>query len=112
MSEVVTTLVTLKCDIPGCSSEIACGNDFHYAEDNGWKRKVPIFDDRDYDLCPGHLQDLQDFVGEAVDTLDDVEPFPVMDLRDVLAGEQPRPGEEDITVPRLGLPNAKGVFDA
>lgn len=105
MSETVVQLVTLKCDIPGCSSEIACGNDFHYAEDNGWKRHVPIFEN-DYDMCPECVDELTEFIAEP--TPDD----PKMNLHDVLAGEQPRPGEEDIAVPRLGLPNAKGVFDA
>lgn len=64
MSETVVQLVTLYCDIPSCNNEIMCGSDFHYAENNGWKRQVPIFDDRDYDMCPTCVDDLKDFLSE------------------------------------------------
>jgi hypothetical protein len=85
MATTETLLITVTCDIKGCSHSIACGNSYAHADKNGWKLSVPI-DDSHKDLCPECYGDLKAFTdGNPEDEAD------VMDLRDVLAGEQPHP---------------------
>lgn len=77
-------LITVTCDIAGCSHSIACGNSYTHAEENGWHLTVPI-DSGHKDLCPECYADLKAFTdGDPADEAD------VMNLRDVLAGEQLR----------------------
>ncbi|AZS12610.1 hypothetical protein HWB99_gp074 [Mycobacterium phage DrLupo] len=85
MATTETLLITVACDIPGCGNTIACGNSFTYAEENGWHLTVPI-DDSHKDLCPSCYGDLKAFVEGNDDDESDI-----MDLKEVLAGEQPRP---------------------
>lgn len=61
MSREIVHVVTVHCGIPECTNSVVCGENEKYAEDRGWKLDVPILDTY-YDLCPEHLQDLQDFV--------------------------------------------------
>lgn len=84
MATTETLLLNVSCDIAGCTNSLACGSNWGYAEENGWKLGVPIDDSRK-DLCPQCYGDLKAFTDGSLEDEADV-----MNLRDVLAGEQPR----------------------
>ena len=91
-------LITVTCDHVGCPNTIACGNDENYAENNGWHLGVPIFD-RILDLCPEDYGDLLAWLDPEhpdAPSEDNEADDPPMDLKEVLQGEQPRKGEEDL----------------
>ncbi|AAN02125.1 gp71 [Mycobacterium phage Barnyard] len=85
MSKQETLLITVNCDVKGCANSIACGSNWSYPEEQGWHLDVPV-DTRHMDLCPECYGDLKAFTDGDPDDEQDI-----MNLRDVLAGEQPRP---------------------
>lgn len=83
MTIEVVHVVTVKCDVPICESSQVCGESEHYAEQTGWKLAF-AFGDSLYDLCPNCFSGLEYFLN-----VPHIEPK--MDLKKILAGEQPYP---------------------
>ena len=108
-----TRLITVKCDINGCTESIACGSDPLWPVNHGWVSvnvttqgaagDRPLYMKFEgADLCPQHAQDLYYFmtVGEAeVDEDEDDDPEP--QLIDVAAGGDwagiPTPSTSELT---------------
>lgn len=120
LSEV--RLITVSCDMPWCENTIACGGDEEFAEKNGWREHQVILERQFDHLCPDCVQELVDFVAGETDDHegrevpdDDPADAPVMDLKAVLADEQPRDDDEPLTpkVPKAPVisPETVGEFD-
>lgn len=62
MSRVSSSILTIKCDVIGCEKEqvnVQLGQ--IVSTDADWG-SVTINGERDVDLCPDHLQGLEDFI--------------------------------------------------
>lgn len=85
MSIEIVHVVTVKCDAIECDHGQVCGESERYAEQTGWRLAIPI-GDKLFDLCPNCVIELDNFVSFLLD--------PEMDLKKILADEQPYP--EDV----------------